>query len=341
MKALITGITGQDGSYLAEFLLNKGYEVHGIIRRSSSFNTSRIDHLYKDPHFKNCKLFLHYGDMTDSSNLFHIINDVRPDEVYNLAAQSHVRVSFDTPDYTGIVDGLGVLRLLDAIRSIDKNIRFYQASTSELYGDVLEVPQKETTPFNPQSPYAIAKLYAYWICKNYRKAYGMYICNGILFNHESPRRGETFVTRKITRGLSRMEYGLQNEIYLGNIESKRDWGHAKDYIEGMWLMLQQINPDDYVLATGEQHSVKEFISECVEYCPNVKYRHPGDYIKIDPKYFRPTEVNTLLGCADKAKEKLGWSPRISFQELVKDMMEHDLEEAKDEYIKEKYYVENR
>ena len=269
--------------------------------------------------------------MTDSSNLFHIINDVRPDEVYNLAAQSHVRVSFDTPDYTGNVDGLGVLRMLDAIRSIDKNIRFYQASTSELYGDVLEVPQSETTPFNPQSPYAIAKLYAYWICKNYRKAYGMYICNGILFNHESPRRGETFVTRKITRGLSRMEYGLQNEIYLGNINSKRDWGHAKDYIEGMWLMLQQINPDDYVLATGEQHSVKEFISECVEYCPNIKYRHPGDYIKIDPKYFRPTEVNTLLGCADKAKEKLGWSPRISFQELVKDMMENDLKEAKNEY----------
>lgn len=334
MKALITGITGQDGSYLTEFLLSKGYEVHGIIRRSSSFNTSRIDHLYKDPHIKDCKLFLHYGDMVDASSLFHIINDVRPDEIYNLAAQSHVRVSFDIPDYTGDVDALGVLRLLDAIRSIDKNIKFYQASTSELYGDVLQIPQSEITPFNPQSPYAIAKLYAYWICKNYRKAYNMFICNGILFNHESPRRGETFVTRKITRGLSRMEYGLQNEIYLGNIESKRDWGHAKDYVEGMWLMLQQNKPDDYVLATGVQHSIKEFIKECLEYCPNIKYRHPGDYIKIDSKYFRPTEVNTLLGCADKAKARLGWTPKISFQELVKDMMEHDLLKAQNEYNKQ-------
>ena len=327
-KALITGITGQDGSYLTELLLSKGYEVHGIIRRSSSFNTSRIDHLYKDPHIKDCKLFLHYGDITDSSNLFSIINEVRPNEIYNLAAQSHVRVSFDIPDYTGNVDALGTLRILEAIRSIDKNIRFYQASTSELYGDVLETPQTELTPFNPQSPYAIAKLYAYWICKNYRKAYGMYICNGILFNHESPRRGETFVTRKITKGLSRIEYGLQDVLYLGNINAKRDWGHAKDYVKGMWLMLQQENPDDYVLATGEQHSVKEFILEAVQSCPNVKYKHISDYIKIDPKYYRPTEVNTLLGCADKAKEKLGWTPQITFKNLVDDMISFDLDEAK-------------
>lgn len=344
--ALITGITGQDGAYLAEFLLKKGYEVHGIKRRTSLFNTDRIDHLFQDPHEKNVKLFLHHGDMTDSSSLVRIIQKVQPDEVYNLAAQSHVAVSFEEPEYTANSDALGALRLLEAIRilGLEKKTRFYQASTSELYGLVQEVPQKETTPFYPRSPYAVAKLYAYWITVNYREAYGIYACNGILFNHESPLRGETFVTRKITRGLSRIKLGLDHCLYLGNMDAKRDWGHAKDYVEMQWLMLQQDNPEDFVIATGQQFTVREFVKRSAEIL-EMKLRWEGEGIDekaydekgnvvvcVDPKYFRPTEVETLLGDATKAKEKLGWVPQISFDELVKEMALADLELTRREVI---------
>lgn len=329
--ALITGCTGQDGSYLAELLLEKNYEVHGIIRRSSSFNTGRIDHIYNDIH-------LHYGDLTDSSNLINIIKKVQPDEIYNLGAQSHVKVSFETPEYTGQVDGLGSLRLLEAIRilGMERNTRLYQASTSEMFGKVQEIPQSETTPFYPRSPYGVAKLYGYWITKNYREAYNMYACTGILFNHESPRRGDTFVTKKITNGLRKIrDHGLEgNIIYLGNVNAKRDWGHAKDFVRAMWLMLQQNKPDDFVIATGEQYSVKDFISEAAPYFGmNIKWYGEGlnelgmdnDRIifRIDSRYFRPTEVDTLLGNATKAKEVLGWEPRISFKNLVKDMCENE------------------
>ncbi|NNM58457.1 MAG: GDP-mannose 4,6-dehydratase [Legionellales bacterium] len=341
-KALITGITGQDGSYLAEFLLNKGYEVHGIRRRASIFNTARIDHLYKDPHDPESRLFLHYGDMTDSMSLIRVIEQVQPDEVYNLAAQSHVPVSFIEPEYTANTDGLGTLRMLEAIRILElqNKTRFYQASTSELYGLVQEIPQKETTPFYPRSPYAAAKLYAYWITVNYREAYNMFACNGILFNHESPLRGETFVTRKITRGLARIKLGLQKQLYLGNLDSRRDWGHAKDYIEAQWLMLQHPVPEDLVIATGIQHSVREFIEEA---CKQLElsfqwegvgvdekaYDEKGNcIISVDPRYFRPSEVETLLGDSSKAKEKLGWKPKISFHELVKEMVEYDFQLAK-------------
>lgn len=342
-KALITGVTGQDGAYLAELLLEKGYEVHGIKRRASSFNTERIDHLYQDPHEDKVRFILHYGDLTDASNLIRIFQQVRPDEVYNLAAQSHVQVSFETPEYTADTDALGTLRLLEAIRitGLEKKTRFYQASTSELFGKVREMPQKETTPFYPRSPYAVAKLYAYWICVNYREAYGIFACNGILFNHESPNRGETFVSRKITRGLARIKIGLQDKLYLGNLDAKRDWGHAKDYVYMQWLMLQQDEPDDYIIATGRQYSVRQ----CVE----LTARHVGMeiewqgsgleekgvdaatgdvVIEIDPRYFRPTEVDTLLGDPTKAKEKLGWKPKISFEEMIAEMAQADLEEAK-------------
>lgn len=353
-KALITGVTGQDGAYLAEFLLDKGYEVHGIKRRSSLFNTARIDHLYQDPHEKKRDFILHHGDMTDSSSLIHIIEKVQPDEVYNLAAQSHVAVSFEEPEYTANSDALGTLRILEAIRilGLSKKTKFYQASTSELYGKVQETPQTEKTPFYPRSPYAVAKLYSYWIVVNYREAYDMYTCNGILFNHESPRRGETFVTRKITRALARISLGLQECTYLGNLDAKRDWGHAKDYIEMQWLMLQQEQPDDYVIATGIQHSVREFVSaaaaelgaqirwqgegvdevgiiESVDRNDDNKGFHEGAVVvRVDPRYFRPTEVETLLGDPSKAKEKLGWTPRISFPELVKEMVLADLEDGK-------------
>ncbi|MBC7428727.1 MAG: GDP-mannose 4,6-dehydratase [Bacteriovorax sp.] len=337
--ALITGITGQDGAYLAEFLLTKGYEVHGIKRRTSLFNTDRIDHLFKDPHEKNVRLFLHHGDMTDSSSLIRIMQKVRPDEVYNLAAQSHVAVSFEEPEYTANSDALGALRLLEAIRilGLEKKTRFYQASTSELYGLVQETPQKETTPFYPRSPYAVAKLYAYWITVNYREAYKMYACNGILFNHESPIRGETFVTRKITRGLARVKLGLDKCLYLGNMDSKRDWGHAKDYVEMQWLMLQQDKPEDFVIATGIQFTVREFIEKAAIYM-EMKLKFEGTgldekayddngniVISIDPKYFRPTEVETLLGDATKARTQLGWTPKITFDELVREMAHSDLE----------------
>ena len=328
MKALITGITGQDGSYLTELLLSKGYEVHGIIRRSSCINTHRIDHLYQDPHIKNCKLFLHYGDLTDYSSLIRIMSEVQPDEVYNLGAQSHVRVSFDSPEYTGNVDALGTLRLLEAIRTINKSIRFYQASTSELYGLVQQTPQTELTPFYPRSPYGVAKLYSYWICKNYREAYNMYICNGILFNHESPRRGETFVTRKITLAAARIAFGLQDKLYLGNLDARRDWGHAKDFVEGMYLMLQQPNPDDYVLATGETHSVKEFIEECNKYCDFDLMSH----VKIDPRYYRPSEVQLLQGSYAKAKRVLLWKPKVKFHELVFEMLQSDMEKTQKEKL---------
>jgi GDPmannose 4,6-dehydratase len=335
--ALITGITGQDGSYLAEFLLEKGYEVHGIKRRASLFNTDRIDHLYQDPHIPNSKLFLHYGDMTDSSSLIRIIQQVQPDEIYNLAAQSHVAVSFEEPEYTANSDALGALRILEAMRilGLEKKTRFYQASTSELYGLVQEIPQKETTPFYPRSPYAVAKLYAYWITVNYREAYGMYACNGILFNHESPVRGETFVTRKITRALARIKLGLQDCLYLGNLDAKRDWGHAKDYIEMQWLMLQQAQPEDFVIATGVQYSVRDFVDIAAKEL-DIVLRWEGTgvdekgydtlgncRVAIDPRYFRPTEVETLLGDPTKAKEKLGWTPKISFQELVTEMVQAD------------------
>jgi len=337
--ALITGITGQDGAYLAEFLLNKGYEVHGVKRRTSLFNTDRIDHLFQDTHEKGVKLFLHHGDMTDSSSLIRIMQKVKPDEVYNLAAQSHVQVSFEEPEYTANSDAIGPLRLLEAIRilGLEKKTKFYQASTSELYGLVQEVPQRETTPFYPRSPYAVAKMYAYWITVNYREAYGIYACNGILFNHESPIRGETFVTRKITRGLARVKLGLDNCLYLGNMDSKRDWGHAKDYVEMQWLMLQQDNPEDFVIATGVQYTVREFVQKAAAYM-EMELRFEGTgleekaydqngkvVIQIDPKYFRPTEVETLLGDASKAHAKLKWKPKITFDELVKEMAHSDLE----------------
>jgi GDPmannose 4,6-dehydratase len=341
-KALITGITGQDGAYLAEFLLGKGYIVHGIKRRSSSFNTARIDHLYKDPHERNVNFFMHYGDLTDSTNLIRIIQEVQPDEIYNLAAQSHVQVSFETPEYTANSDGLGTLRLLEAIRilGMDKKTKFYQASTSELYGQVQEIPQKETTPFYPRSPYAAAKLYAYWITINYREAYGIFACNGILFNHESPMRGETFVTRKITMAVARIKKGLQDKLYLGNLNAKRDWGFAGDYVEAMWLMLQQEKPDDYVIATGEAYSVKEFTELAFkEIGIELEWRGEGInevgvdvssgevLIEIDPRYYRPTEVELLIGDPTKAKEKLGWEPRIRFEELIKMMVNEDLAKA--------------
>lgn len=348
--ALITGITGQDGAYLAEFLLSKGYQVHGIKRRASLFNTDRIDHLYHDPHGKGCDLHLHYGDLTDSTCLIRIIQQVQPDEIYNLAAQSHVAVSFEEPEYTANSDALGALRILEAIRilKLEKKTRFYQASTSELYGLVQEIPQKETTPFYPRSPYAVAKLYAYWITVNYREAYGIYACNGILFNHESPIRGETFVTRKITRALARIKLGLQAQLHLGNINSLRDWGHAKDYIEMQWLMLQQDKPEDFVIATGEQHSVREFVEVAANEI-GITIRWKGDgvdekgydvatgscVVAIDPRYFRPTEVETLLGDPSKAKQKLGWVPRTSFGELVTEMMREDMKEAqRDELVKQ-------
>ncbi len=342
-KALITGITGQDGAYLAEFLIEKGYEVHGIKRRASLFNTHRIDHLYEDPHQEDRRLILHYGDLTDASNLIRILQQVQPDEVYNLAAQSHVQVSFESPEYTADVDALGVMRLLEGIRllGLEKTTRFYQASTSELYGKVQEVPQTETTPFYPRSPYACAKLYAYWITVNYREAYGIYTCNGILFNHESPIRGETFVTRKITRALSRIYLGLQNCLYIGNLNALRDWGHARDYVRMQWLMLQQDAPDDFVIATGEQHSVREFIELTArELGIAIQWEGTGveergvnpangkTIVAVDPKYFRPTEVETLLGDPAKAREKLGWKPEISFLDMVKEMVRADLEEAK-------------
>jgi GDPmannose 4,6-dehydratase len=346
--ALITGITGQDGAYLAEFLLKKGYTVHGLKRRTSLFNTDRIDHLYQDPHVDNRKLILHHGDMTDSSSLIRIIQQVQPDEIYNLAAQSHVAVSFEEPEYTANSDALGVLRLLEAIRilGLDKKTRFYQASTSELYGLVQETPQKETTPFYPRSPYAVAKMYGYWIVVNYREAYGIYACNGILFNHESPVRGETFVTRKITRGLARIKLGLQDTLYLGNMDAKRDWGHARDYVEMQWLMLQQEQPDDFVIATGLQYSVRDFVNAAAGVL-GMQIRWEGQGIEekgydpsgrcivaVDPRYFRPTEVETLLGDPSKAKEKLGWTPTTSFSELVAEMAREDLKAAeRDEFIK--------
>ena len=352
-KAIITGVTGQDGSYLAEFLLNKGYEVHGIKRRASSFNTQRVDHLYQDPHVDNQRFILHYGDLTDSSNLTRIIQQVQPDEVYNLGAQSHVAVSFEAPEYTADVDAIGTLRLLEAIRflGLEKKTRFYQASTSELYGLVQEVPQKETTPFYPRSPYAVAKLYAYWITVNYREAYGMYACNGILFNHESPRRGETFVTRKITRGLANIGQGLEKCLFMGNLDSLRDWGHAKDYVRMQWMMLQQDKPDDFVIATGVQHSVRDFIRmAAAELGVRLEFKGHGveekavvEHIEgdkapalkvgdvvvaVDPRYFRPAEVETLLGDPAKAKQKLGWVPEITVQEMCAEMVAADLHEAR-------------
>ncbi len=352
-RALITGITGQDGSYLAELLLDKGYEVHGIKRRASQFNTDRIDHLYQDPHEKNRRLVLHYGDLTDTSNLTRIVQEVQPDEVYNLGAQSHVAVSFESPEYTADVDAIGALRLLEAIRllRLEKKTRFYQASTSELYGLVQESPQKESTPFYPRSPYGVAKLYAYWITRNYRESYGMYACNGVLFNHESPRRGETFVTRKITRGLSNIAQGLEDRLYMGNMDALRDWGHAKDYVRMQWMMLQQQEAKDYVIATGVQYSVREFIAKAAaqlgitlaftgkgvdekgvvaavrgDRAPAVK---PGDVlVQVDPRYFRPAEVETLLGDPAQAKADLGWVPQITLDEMVQEMMAHDLGVAK-------------
>jgi GDPmannose 4,6-dehydratase len=342
-KALITGITGQDGAYLAELLLEKGYEVHGIKRRSSLFNTDRIDHLYQDPHDKNPRFILHHGDLTDASSLIRIIQESQPDEIYNLAAQSHVAVSFEEPEYTANSDALGALRILEAIRilGLEKKTRFYQASTSELFGEVQETPQNEKTPFHPRSPYAVAKLYAYWITINYREAYGIYACNGILFNHESPIRGETFVTRKITRALVRIKLGLQDCVYLGNIDAKRDWGHAKDYVEMQWLMLQQDKPEDFTISTGEQHSVRDFIEIAAkEVDIEIKWKGEGIdevgidtktdniIVRIDKRYFRPTEVETLLGDSSKAKDQLNWQPKISFQELVSEMMSADLQEAK-------------
>ena len=351
-KALITGVTGQDGAYLAEFLLGKGYEVHGVKRRSSLFNTDRIDHLYQDPHENGRRLVLHYGDMTDSSSLIRIIQQVQPDEIYNLAAQSHVAVSFEEPEYTANSDALGALRVLEAIRilGLEKKTRFYQASTSELYGLVQEVPQKETTPFYPRSPYAVAKLYAYWITVNYREAYGMYACNGILFNHESQVRGETFVTRKITRALARIKLGLQECLYLGNMDAKRDWGHAKDYVEMQWLMLQQDVAEDFVIATGVQYSVRDFVeAAALEIGMSISWAGNGVdekgfdangrcIVAVDPRYFRPTEVETLLGDATKAKQKLGWTPKISFKELVSEMMREDLKAAeRDELVKKHGY----
>ena len=339
--ALITGITGQDGSYLAELLLEKGYLVHGIKRRASSFNTQRLDHIYQDPHTDNARLKLHYGDLSDTSNLIRIIQEIQPDEIYNLGAQSHVAVSFESPEYTADVDGTGTLRILEAIRilKLEKKTRFYQASTSELYGLVREIPQTETTPFYPRSPYAVAKLYAYWITVNYREAYGMYACNGILFNHESPRRGETFVTRKITRGLANISQGLEDCLYMGNLDALRDWGHAKDYVRMQWLMLQQQEAEDYVIATGVQYSVRQFIEwTAAELGMYIEWKGSGvdevgvvngkAIVRIDPRYFRPTEVETLLGDPSKAKNKLGWVPEISAQTMCKEMVAVDLLEAK-------------
>jgi GDPmannose 4,6-dehydratase len=372
-KALITGITGQDGAYLAEFLLGKGYEVHGVKRRSSSFNTARVDHLYQDPHEEDVRFRMHYGDLTDATNLIRIVQEVQPDEIYNLAAQSHVMVSFETAEYTANSDALGALRLLEAIRilNLTNRARFYQASTSELYGKVQEIPQTEKTPFYPRSPYGAAKLYAYWICVNYREAYGIFACNGILFNHESPIRGETFVTRKITRAIARIKLGLQKNIYLGNLNAKRDWGHAKDFVNAMWLILQEDRPDDYVIATGESHSVREFVELAFrEIGVEIEWRgsgieergiiseigdqmredrgkregagekralQAGDVVvEVDPRYFRPTEVEELLGDASKARKKLGWEPRISFKEMVSAMVQNDLDEAfKDQYCQDK------
>ena len=351
--ALITGVTGQDGSYLSEFLLEKGYEVHGIKRRSSLFNTQRVDHIYQDPHIKNPKFYLHYGDLTDSSNLTRILSETQPDEVYNLGAMSHVAVSFESPEYTADVDGIGTLRLLEAIRflKLEKKTRFYQASTSELYGLVQEIPQKETTPFYPRSPYAVAKLYAYWITVNYRESYGIYACNGVLFNHESPRRGETFVTRKITRGLSNIAMGLEQCLFMGNMDSLRDWGHAKDFVRMQWMMMQQEHPEDFVIATGVQYSVRQFI-EMSAYELGVKICWDGagaeekgyvaaiegdkapalkvgqTIVEIDPRYFRPAEVETLLGDPSKAKDKLGWVPQITLQEMISEMVAYDLDEAR-------------
>ena len=363
-KALITGITGQDGSYLAEFLLEKGYEVHGIKRRASSFNTQRVDHIYQDPHVKNQNFVLHYGDLTDSSSLTRILQEIQPDEVYNLGAQSHVAVSFEAPEYTADVDAMGTLRLLEAIRllGLEKKTRFYQASSSELYGLVQETPQKETTPFHPRSPYAVAKLYAYWIAVNYREAYGMYACNGILFNHESPRRGETFVTRKITRGLANIGQGLEDCLYMGNMNALRDWGHAKDYVRMQWMMLQQDEPEDFVIATGVQYSVRQFIEwsakelgitlrfegqgidevaviEAIEY-DNASALKRGDVIvRVDPRYFRPAEVETLLGDPSKAKEKLGWTPEITTQEMCAEMVADDLKTAMRHALLKKHGLE--
>ena len=363
--ALITGITGQDGAYLAEFLLKKGYEVHGIKRRSSLFNTDRIDHLYKDPHVDGRRFILHYGDLTDSTNLIRIVQSIQPDEIYNLAAQSHVAVSFEEPEYTANADGIGALRLLEAIRicGLEKKTKFYQASTSELYGLVQETPQKETTPFYPRSPYAVAKLYAYWITVNYREAYGMYACNGILFNHESPVRGETFVTRKITRALARIALGLQDCLYLGNLSALRDWGHAKDYVEMQWLMLQQEQAEDFVIATGVQYSVRQFVefaaaelgmtlkfdgegeqeTACITatHNPALKCKVGDVVVKVDPRYFRPTEVETLLGDPTKARTKLGWVPKTSFEQLVSEMVSEDLKAAqRDELVKKHGYIVN-
>jgi len=352
-KALITGITGQDGAYLAEFLLNKGYQVHGIKRRASLFNTDRIDHLYQDPHVDNRQFILHYGDMTDSSSLIRIFQQVEPDEVYNLAAQSHVAVSFEEPEYTANSDALGTLRLLEAIRisGLENKTRFYQASTSELFGKVQETPQRESTPFYPRSPYAVAKLYAYWITVNYREAYNIFACNGILFNHESPLRGETFVTRKITRAIARIKLGLQSCLYIGNLDAKRDWGHAKDYVEMQWMMLQHDSADDYVIATGVQYSVRDFINLAAKELDitirwegtgvdEKGYNEQGQCIvKVDPRYFRPTEVETLLGDPSKAKQQLGWTPKITFQQLVAEMVAEDLKAAKrDDFVKTHGYT---
>jgi len=355
--ALITGITGQDGAYLAEFLLNKGYIVHGIKRRSSSFNTARVDHLYKDPHEEDVNFFMHYGDLTDATNLIRIIQEVQPDEIYNLAAQSHVLVSFETPEYTANSDALGALRILEAIRilGMENKTRFYQASSSEMYGKAREIPQAENTPFYPRSPYGAAKVYAYWITVNYREAYNIFACNGILFNHESPIRGETFVTRKITRAVARIKLGLQKTLYLGNLDSKRDWGYAKDFVQAMWLMLQQEEPEDYVIATGKNHSVRKFVEKAFNEI-GIKIAWKGEginevgiveqfihapcpmlsandvVVKIDPRYFRPTEVDILLGDPSKAKEKLGWEPKVTFDELVKIMVEEDIKEAQKDYL---------
>jgi len=359
-KALITGITGQDGSYLAEFLLDKGYDVHGIKRRASSFNTARVDHIYQDPHTDNSKFHLHYGDLTDSSNLTRILKEVEPDEVYNLGAQSHVAVSFESPEYTADVDAMGTLRLLEAIRflGMEKTTRFYQASTSELFGEVQETPQRETTPFYPRSPYAVAKMYAYWITVNYRESYGMYACNGILFNHESPRRGETFVTRKITRAIANITQGLEPCLYLGNMDALRDWGHAKDYVRMQWMMLQQEQPDDFVIATGKQISVREFVRMSAAYA-GIEISFTGEgveeigtvtalsnkesaikvgdvIVRTDPRYFRPAEVETLLGDPSKAKNKLGWVPEITVEEMCKEMVEYDLNKAKQHAILKKH-----
>ena len=366
--ALITGITGQDGAYLAEFLLNKGYTVHGIKRRSSSFNTGRVDHLYKDPHEEDINFFMHYGDLTDATNLIRIIQEIQPDEIYNLAAQSHVQVSFETPEYTANADALGALRILEAIRilGMESKTRFYQASTSEMYGEAREIPQTETTPFYPRSPYGAAKVYAYWITINYREAYNIFSCNGILFNHESPIRGETFVTRKITRAVARIKLGLQKTLYLGNLDSKRDWGYAKDFVQAMWLMLQQEEPEDYVIATGKNHSVRKFVEKAfheigikiawkgegideigliasidesavkvdnsLRSAPGVMPRAGSVIVRIDPRYFRPTEVDILLGDPSKAKAKLGWEPKVSFDELIKIMVEEDIKEAQKDHL---------